>query len=132
MVNQQEQTAMKFVRDWAEKQQITVKHTDRKGVGYDYEFTYPNGKVEKIEVKGTKGIDKIPDMSVREFNNEILKADFLLVIGNVLDEKKVLYKIPRQAIGNDNLRLKKSYQICKFQNRKNMQKYKVELKSYPH
>jgi hypothetical protein len=117
---------MKFVRDWAEKQQITVKPTSREGVGYDYEFNYPNGKVQKIEVKGTKGIDKIPDISSREFDNKILKADFLFVVGNVLDEKKVLYKIPRQAIGNDNLLLKESYQICKFQNRKNMQKYKIE------
>jgi hypothetical protein len=126
MVNQQEQAAMKFVRDWAEKQQISVKSTHRAGVGYDYEFKYPDGKVEKVEVKGTKGIDKIPDLSLREFDNKILKADFLLVVGNVLDEKKVLYKIPKQAICNDNLLLKQSYQICKFQNRKNMQKYKIE------
>jgi hypothetical protein len=128
MVNQQEQAAMKFVRGWAEKQKIIVKPTHREGVGYDYEFTYPDGKVEKIEVKGTKGIDKIPDMSAREFENKILKADFLLVVGNLLNEEKILYKIPRQAIGKNNLLLKQSYQICKFQNRKNMQKYKIEFK----
>ena len=126
MVNQQEQIAMKFVKDWAEKQKIKVKEKHRMGVGYDYEFIYPDGKTEKVEVKGTEKEYKIPDMSVKEFDEKKrLKADFLLVVGNVFSERKILYKIPREDINPMNLLLKKTYRIERFQNRKNMEKYIV-------
>jgi hypothetical protein len=124
MVNQQEQTAMKFVKDWAEKQKIVVRKTSRMGFGYDYEFTHPDGRTEKVEVKGTKKEYKIPDMSVREFDEKKrLKADFLLVVGNVLNKEKILYRIPRKDIKPENLSLKQTFHIRKFQNRKNMKKY---------
>jgi len=127
MVNRQEQIAMKFIKDWAEKQKIRVEEKHRKGVGYDYEFVYPNGRIEKIEVKGTEKDLKIPDMSVREFDKKRLKADFLLVVGNVLSKQKVLYKIPRKAIKPEDLVLKKTYHIRRFQNRKSMGKYTVKI-----
>lgn len=123
MVNRQEQAAMKFVRDWAEKRKITVKDTHGKGVGYDYEFIYPDGKIEKVEVKGTKKEHKIPDMSVKEFHKKKLIADYLFVVGNVLGKDRILYKIPRKAIKPENLKLKETYHIRRFQNRKNMDRY---------
>lgn len=127
MVNQQEQIAMKFVKDWAEKQKIKVEEKYRMGVGYDYEFIHPHGKTEKVEVKGTKKEYKIPDMSVREFDEKKkLKADFLLVVGNVLSKEKILYKIPRKDIKPENLSLKQTFHIRKFQKRKNMEKYILE------
>jgi hypothetical protein len=126
MVNRQEQIAMKFVKDWAEKKRILVEEKSRKGVGYDYQFIYPNGRTEKIEVKGTEKNLKIPDMSVREFDKKTLRADFLLVVGNVFSKQKVLYKIPRKALRPDNLVLKKTYHIRRFQNRKCMGKYLVK------
>jgi len=132
MVNQQEQIAMKFVKDWAEKQKITVKEKHRMGVGYDYEFIYPDGKTEKVEVKGTKKEYKIPDMSDTEFDKKKrLKADFLLVVGNVLSEEKVLYKIPRKAIKPENLSPKQTFHVRRFQNRKNMEKYLVKRHRFP-
>jgi len=119
---------MKFVKDWAEKKRITVEEKSRKGVGYDYQFIYPNGRIEKIEVKGTEKNLKIPDMSVREFDKKKrLKADFLLVVGNVFGRQKVLYKIPRKALRPENLVLKETYHIRRFQNRKSMGKYVVKM-----
>ena len=127
MVNRQEQAAMKFVKDWAKKQKITVRDAHGKGVGYDYEFIHPDGKTEKVEVKGTKKEYKIPDMSVKEFEKKRLIADFLFVIGNVLSKERILYKIPREAIKPENLKLKETYHIRRFQNRKNMGKYRIEI-----
>lgn len=123
MVNRQEQIAMKFVKDWAEKQNIRVEDKHGGGVGYHYEFIYPDGRIEKVEVKGTKKEYKIPDMSVKEFEKKTLIADFLFVVGNVFNKEKILYKIPREAIKPENLKLKETYHIRRFQNRKNMKKY---------
>jgi hypothetical protein len=126
MVNRQERIAMKFVKNWAEKKRIKVEEKSRKGVGYDYEFIYPDGKTAKVEVKGTEKNLGIPDMSVREFDKEKkLKADFLLVVCNVLSKRKTLYKIPRKAIKPENLVLKQTYHIRRFQNKKRMGKYIV-------
>jgi hypothetical protein len=127
VVNQQEQIAIDFVRSWAEKKGIRVEPTSRKGVGYDYQFIYPDGKIEKIEVKGTEKNLRIPDMSVREFDkNKTLRADFLLVVGKVLSEQKVLYRILRKAIKPENLFLKETYHIRRSQNRKCMGRYVVK------
>jgi hypothetical protein len=120
---------MKFVKNWAEKKRIKVKEKSRKGVGYDYEFIYPDGKTAKVEVKGTEKNLGIPDMSVREFDKEKkLKADFLLVVCNVLSKQKTLYKIPRKAIKPENLVLKQTYHIRRFQNKKCMGKYIVNMR----
>ena len=67
----------------------------RKGLGYDYQFTYASGKVEKVEVKGVRKPYGIPDMRVKEFQSKRLKADYLLVVGNAMSPgKERLYKIP--------------------------------------
>jgi hypothetical protein len=124
MVNPQEQAAMKYVKDLAEEQNIKVEDKHSEKVGYDYRFTYPDGKTAKVEVKGTEKEYKIPDMSDKEFDSkQRLKADFILVVGHVLDEEKILYKIPREAIKPGNLRPKQTYHIKRYQNRKNMGKY---------
>jgi hypothetical protein len=49
MANRQEQIAMKFVRNWTENRRITVEEKSGKGVGYDYRFIYPSGRIENIE-----------------------------------------------------------------------------------
>ena len=77
-------------------------------------------------MRGTKKEYKIPDMSVKEFKKKTLIADFLFVVGNVFNKKKVLYKIPRKALKPDNLVLKETYHISRFQNRKCMGKYVVK------
>ena len=118
---------MKFVKDWAEKRKIAVKDMHGKGVGYDYEFIHPDGKTEKVEVKGTKKEYKIPDMSVKEFHKKRLIADSLFVVGNVLSKEKILYRIPREAFKPGNLKLKETYHISRFQNRKNMEKYIAKI-----
>jgi hypothetical protein len=125
MVNQQENEAIKFVVNWAESQGINVYNFHKKGVGYDLEFKYPDGKVEKVEVKGTKAVYRVPDLSVREFKDKKLKADYLLVVGNVLGEEKILFRIPRDAIPKESLVLKKTYYVRQFQNKKNMVKFIV-------
>jgi hypothetical protein len=118
---------MKYVRDLAEKQNIKVEDKHSEKVGYDYEFTYPDGKTAKVEVKGTEKEYRIPDMSVTEFDSkDRLKADFILVVGHVLSEERILYKIPREAIKPENLRPKQTYHIRRFQNRKRMEEYVVK------
>ncbi len=106
-----------------------ITNTSRVGVGYDFEVKWlDTGLVEKYEVKGTTKILKIPDMSIVEFDdNQSLKADYLFVVGNVLDiGNEVLYKIPRNALSPENLKLKQTYHIRLFQNRNKMGSYKIE------
>jgi hypothetical protein len=126
MTNKPEVIAMQFVRTWAGKQGITVKDVSRRGLGYDYRFTSPGGKTVRVEVKGVSKPCGIPDMRVNEFRNKRLKADYLLVVGNITPPKrKRLYKIPRNAIKPNNLKLLQTYRITRFQGKKNMEKYRV-------
>jgi hypothetical protein len=126
MPNTPESAAMRFVRRWAQSKGIAVKDVSRSGLGYDYRFTYHDGKIEKVEVKGISKPYGIPDMRVNEFRNKRLKADHLLVVGCATSPKKRrLYKIPRNAIKPNNLKLLQTYRITRFQAKKNMEKYRV-------
>ena len=116
----------KFIKWVGKRGKIT--DTSRDGVGYDFKVKWHKMRlIETYEVKGSSKTHKIPDMSIREFNNKgILKADWLFVVGNVNKKgKEVIYKIPRKAIKKDNLKLKQAYHIAKFQNKKTMSHYEL-------
>lgn len=118
---------MRFVRKWAEKElRVHVQDVSKAGRGYDYEFHFRDGRVEKVEVKGTRKPYGIPDMRTSEFRDKRLKADYMLVVGNVLSlGEERLYKIPREAIKDDNLKPRHTYHIARFQGKKNMEKYLI-------
>jgi len=126
MPNEAELRSIEFVKRWAEKKGITVRKPSSKGAGYDLEFVHPDGGVEKIEVKGSSKVYSIPDMRVSEFEGKSLKADFLYVVGNVLSPgEEHLYVIPRGALKPENLRLRQTYFISRFQTKINMEKYRI-------
>ncbi len=126
MTNKPETEAMRFVSKWAISKGITPRDVSRKGLGYDYQFTCADGKIEKVEVKGVSKPYGIPDMRVNEFRSRRLKADYLLVVGNAMSPgKQRLYRIPRNAIKPTNLILLQTYRITRFQGKKNMEKYRV-------
>ncbi len=105
-----------------------ILNTSRDGVGYDCKVKWKDtGLAETYEIKGTAKVLKIPDMSVVEFDeSHRLKADFLFVAGNVFETgKEVLFKIPREALTEENLKLKQTYHIRLFQNQKKMGKYRL-------
>gem|GEM_PF-4260101 len=102
--------------------------TSRHGVGYDFKVKWNDtGLEETFEVKGTAKIMKIPDMSIREFDSDKrLRADYLFVAGNLFNSgQEILYKIPREAMSEENLKLKQTYHIRLFQNKKKMGKYQI-------
>ena len=124
MPNEAEVAGVDYVIQWAKKRKIKVTPTHRDGVGYDLKFEYPDGSVEKIEVKGSRKPHAIPDMRVSEFEKFELKADYMYVVGNVLAKgNERLYRIPKSAIKAEHLSLRQTYHIRRFQGRKNMEKY---------
>ncbi len=127
-----EQKAIKYFKKWVLSLDKHAKMTDtsREGVGYDFLITWNNGKKEKFEIKGTRKLHKIPDMSINEFDKtKRLKADFLFVVGNLEEHNRpVFYKIPKNRIAPENLSLKQTYEIKRFQNRKNMSSYLIQTR----
>lgn len=116
-----EKLAINFFKNWVEKQGLELRDTQRSGVGYDFEVTGVDGSIKKYEVKGTTKEMKIPNMSLNEFDDKIMKADFLFVVGNIHEEgREVCYAIPREAIKPENLELKQTYRIARFQNQQKM------------
>ncbi len=112
---------------WVESQGGKLENCSRKGVGYDFEVIRPNSIKGSYEVKGTKKELNIPDMSVNEFDKKVLKADWLFVVGNVhKNGEEKCYKIPREALKKENLKLKQTYHIRLFQNRSKMGKYQIK------
>jgi len=102
--------------------------TSRHGVGYDFKVKWNDTGIEEtFEVKGTTKIMKIPDISIREFDSDKnLKADYLFVAGNLSNPgQEIIYVIPRKALTNENLKLKQTYHIRLFQNKKKMGQYQI-------
>ena len=126
MTNEAEVEAMRFVRRWAESHKIRVKDVSHEGLSYDYQFTYQNGKTDKVEVKGVSKPYGIPDMRVNEFLRKRLKADYLLIVANIVSGKRRrLYKILREDIKPSNLKILHTYRITRFQGRRNMEKHRL-------
>src|SRR3989344_4236336 len=120
-----ERKAEEYFEIWAKKKRGKVNRVARAGVGYDYEVRWLNGKKEKFEVKGSKKLYAIPDMSIREFDQKTkkLKADFLFVVNNIYNGRLVHFKIPRDAITGKHLFLKQSYHIRRFGNQREMNQF---------
>jgi hypothetical protein len=119
-------------KSWAKKEgAIEIIPKSRNGVGYDFKVKWKDRrnnrkKIGTFEVKGTKRKLGIPDMSVNEFKNYKLKADFIFVAGNVFGPgENILYKIPRKALTRKNLKLKKTYHIKLFQNEREMGRHRI-------
>ena len=124
MPNRTEVAAMEYIKNLLNKNGMKCQDTSRDGKGYDLEVIDGERRI-KLEVAGTQKECKIPDRSAYEFDNsKRLKADYLVVVGNCLseDEERV-YFIPRDAIRPENLRLKQSYHIARFQSCKNMGRF---------
>lgn len=121
--------AIEYFIKWVGNRGI-LTDTSRRGVGYDFIVKWrKSGKNEKYEVKGTKKPLKIPDMHVNEFDkHKRLKADYIFVVSNVHSAgKEICYKIPRNALTKENLRLKQTYHIRLFQNKNKMGRYQLHI-----
>ncbi|MBI5886108.1 MAG: hypothetical protein HZB85_05940 [Deltaproteobacteria bacterium] len=116
-----EKMALIFFEIWVKDNGGCFEDVSKKGVGYDYEVTFRNGKKETYEVKGSQRERGIPDAcsSNFDFSKEFpLKADFLFVVCNIKkyreteDIKTITrYKIPREEIKSGYLIKKESYRF---------------------
>jgi hypothetical protein len=124
----QEKTAYEIFENWAKNNGFKIKDMRYAGIGYDYKIIDNEGKLITFEIKGSKRINSIPDMSVAEFDqNKRLKADFLFVINNIHEKgKEIIFKIPRNSIKPENLLLKQTYRIERFQNKKIMKQFRIK------
>lgn len=115
--------AIAYVKKRAASDKIKV-HFSKPRSGYDLVFVRPDGKKERIEVKGSEMDNMIPDMRVSEFDGrKRLRADFLYFVGNVFKRKKAFHIIPRNAIRPEDLSLRGTYHL-KF-GKKRLEKYRV-------
>ena len=95
----------------------------KKGSGYDRVFIWPDGKREKIEIKGSATDEGLPDMPTSEFHKRRLRADFVHFVTNVKTSKKKHYIIPKDEFKPEDLYPKHTYHINMGQRR--LDKYLV-------
>ena len=125
MPNETEKAAVRYVKRWAKRRRIRVLPA-KKGSGYDRLFIYPNGRKEKIEIKGSEKDGGLPDMPTSEFRKKRLKADFVHFVTNIREARRKHYIIPKAEFKPDDLYPKHTYHINIGQRR--LDKYLVKRK----
>lgn len=125
MPNETERAAVRYVEGWAKRRGIRTAKA-KKGSGYDRLFTLPNGRKQKIEIKGSATDEGLPDMPTSEFRKKHLIADFVHFVTNVRATRKKHYIIPRAEFKPEDLYPKHTYHINMGQER--LDRYRVKRK----